>query len=164
MTNDRGKVELTPGQRLTDFSATDDLTTKVEAIPFKVDVKSEKRKLTFAQNQPEEVFLSLQLLNIKTGAEVHRAGKVYFRSNYGRIAYPPVANLNQRGFVRVPLVFSPPEASDDKHNGNVYVWALIDEENADDTVEGKILFTIPVRSGSERIRVESKTGEAKRVN
>ena len=75
-----------------------------------------------------------------------------------------VANLNQRGFTRVPLVFSPPEASDDKFNGNVYVWALIDEENADDTVEGKILFTIPVRSGKERIRVESKTGEAKRVN
>ncbi len=62
------------------------------------------------------------------------------------------------------MVFSPPEVSDDKFNGNVYVWALIDEEDADDTVEGKILFTIPVRGGSERIRIESRTGEAKRVN
>ncbi len=164
VSNDRSTVELMPGKRLKDFTATDDLTKKVEDIPFKVDVKSEKKALTFAQNQPEEVFVSLQLINRTTGAEVHRAGKIYFRSDYGRIAYPPVASLNQRGFARVPLVFSPPEASDAKYNGNVYVWALIDEETADDTVEGKILFTIPIRGGSERIRIDSKTGEAKRVN
>jgi hypothetical protein len=163
VSNDRSKVDLVPGKRLADFTATDDLTTKVEDIPFKVDIKSEKRKLSFPQSQPEEVFVSLQLIDIKTGAEVHRAGKIYFRSNYGRITYPPVANLNQRGFTRVPLVFSPPEPADDKLDGNVYVWALIDEEDADDTVEGKILFSIPVRSDKERIRVESKTGEAKRM-
>ncbi len=163
VSNDRSTVELQPGKRLTDFTATDDLATKVEDIPFKVDIKSEKRSLTFPQNQPEEVFVSLQLIDIKTGAEVHRAGKVYFRSNYGRITYPPVSELNQRGFTRVPLVFSPPEPADDKLEGNVYVWALIDEEDADDTVEGKILFTIPVLSSKERIRVEAETGEAKRM-
>ena len=109
------------------------------------------------------MFVSLQLIDIKSGAEVHRAGKVYFRSNYGRISYPPVSNLNQRGFLRVPLIIAPPEPTDDKLDGNVYVWAVIDEESADDTAEGKILFTIPVRSGKERIRVESDTGEGKRV-
>jgi hypothetical protein len=163
VTNQRSKVDLVPGKRLPDFTATDDLTKIVEDIPFKVDIKSEKRKLEFSNNQPEEVFVSLQLIDIKTGAEVHRAGKVYFRSNYGRIAYPPVSNLNQRGFMRVPLIISPPEPTDDKLDGNVYVWAVIDEETADDTAEGKILFTIPVRSGKERIRVESDTGEGKRV-
>lgn len=164
VSNERSKVDLTAGKRLSEFSATEDLATKVQDIPFKVDIKSEKRDLSFPQNQPEEVFVSLQLIDIKTGAEVHRAGKVYFRSNYGRITYPPVANLNQRGFTRVPLVFLPPEPTDDKLDGSVYVWALIDEETADDTVEGKILFSIPVRSAKERIRVESKTGEAKRMN
>lgn len=163
VTNDSSKVELLPGKRLTNFTLTDDLTKKVEDIPFKVDIKSEKRELSFPQNQPEEVFVSLQLINIRSGAEVHRAGKIYFRSNYGRIAYPPVSVLNQRGFTRVPLVISPPQPSDDDLQGNVYVWALIDEESADDTVEGKILFRVPIRSGKERIRIESKTGESKRV-
>lgn len=162
--NERSKVDLVPGKRLPDFSATEDLTKIVQDIPLKVDVKSEKRKLEFANNQPEEVFVTLQLINIKSGAEVHRAGKVYFRSDYGRITYPPVSNLNQRGFARLPLVIAPPSPSDDKLDGNVYVWAVIDEETADDTAEGKILFTIPVRGGKERIRVESNTGEGKRVN
>ncbi len=164
VSNDGSKVELLPGKRLPDFTSDDDLTKLVEDIPFKVDIKSEKRELKFSRNQPEEVFVTLQLINIKTGAEVHRAGKIYFRSNYGRIAYPPVAALDQRGFTRVPLVISPPELGDDKLEGSVYVWALIDEEDADDTVEGKILFRIPVRSGKERIRIESKTGEGRRVN
>lgn len=163
VTNERSKVDLVPGKRLPDFSATDDLTKIVQDIPLKVDIKSEKRKLSFPSNQPEEVFVSLQLVDIDSGGEVHRAGKVYFRSNYGRITYPPVSNLNQRGFARVPLKIAPPSPTDDKLDGNVYVWAVIDEENADDTAEGKILFTIPVRSGKERIRVEAKSGEGKRV-
>lgn len=162
--NERSKVDLVPGQRLPDFTATEDLTKIVQDIPLKVDIKSEKRKLAFAGNQPEEVFVSLQLINIKSGAEFHRSGKVYFRSNYGRITYPPVSNLNQRGFARVPLVIAPPTPADDKLDGNIYVWAVIDEEAADDTAEGKILFTIPVRSGKQRIRIESDTGEGKRVN
>ena len=162
--NERSKVDLLPGQRLPNFSATEDLTKIVQDIPLKVDIKSEKRELTFPSNQPEEVFVTLQLINIKSGAETHRAGKVYFRSNYGRITYPPVSNLNQRGFARVPIIVAPPSPADDKLDGNVYVWAVIDEEDADDTAEGKILFKIPVRGGKERIRIESNTGEGKRVN
>ena len=161
--NKRSTVNLLPGKRLPDFTATEDLTKIVQDIPLKVDIKSEKRELTFSDNQPEEVFVTLQLINIKSGGEIHRAGKVYFRSNYGRISYPPVSNLNQRGFARVPLVIAPPQPTDDKLDGNVYVWAVIDEEDADDTVEGKILFRVPVRSGKERILIESNTGEGKRV-
>ena len=162
--NERGAIDLTPGQRLTDFTRTDDLATKLEDIPLKIDLKSQKRELTFPRGQAEEVFVSLQLVDIKTGREINRPGKIYFRSNYDRITYPPVAELNQRGAARLPLLFAPPEISDDKLEGNIFVWALIDEEFGDDTAEGRILFTFPVRGGKERIRVEAETGDGKRVN
>ena len=58
-------------------------------------------------------------------------------------------------------MISPPEPSDDKLKGSFYVWALIDEENADDTGEGKILFRIPVRTGGEDCEIDSKTGKQK---
>lgn len=164
VTNDTGSVTLVPGKRLTDFTRSDDLTTKVEDIPFKVDIRSETQKVTFPRNQPQEVFVTLQLQNIKTGAEVRRAGKIYFRSDYDGIAYPPEGALNQRGFARLPLVISPPVPKDEKLDGNIFVWALIDEESADDTVEGRILFTFPVAGGKQRIRIEADTGEGKRVN
>ena len=55
------------------------------------------------------------------------------------------------------------EPADADLNGNVFVWVLIDQEDADDTAEGRILFTIPIPEGQERIRVEAETGESKRV-
>lgn len=162
--NEAGAVDLFPGKRLSDFTANDNLATKVEDIPYKIEVRSEVRELNFPGSRPQEVFVTLQLQDIKSGAQIQRAGKLYFRSNYERITYPPSANLNQRGFARVPLLIAPPEPSDEKLDGNIYVWALIDEEPADDTVEGRILFTFPVAGGKERIRIEADTGEGKRMN
>jgi hypothetical protein len=39
----------------------------------------------------------------------------------------------------------------------------MDQEQADDTAEGRILFNIPIPSSQERIRAESKTGETRRT-
>lgn len=163
VSNTRSRIDLLPGQRLTNFNRTDDLAKKVEDIPFKLDLKSEKRALTFAGNRPEEVFVTIQLINLKSGGQVHRAGPIYFRSNYGKITYPRGAGLDQRGFLRAPLIFAPPEASDADLNGNIFVWAVLDQEEADDTGEGRILFTIPVPGGTDRIRIESQTGDGRRA-
>src|SRR5262249_3440551 len=145
--NERKTVELQPGQRIQDFTRLDDISTKVEAIPYKLDLKSEKRKLTFNGSQPEEVFITLQLMNVTTGREVPRSATIYFRSNYDKVTYPPMTKLDQRGFARVPLTFGTPEAADTQLNGNVYVWAVVDAADADDTGEGRILFSIPVQKG-----------------
>ena len=163
VSNDRDKVDLQAGQRLPNFTRTDTLADKVEDIPFKIDLKSDKRDLKFPGDQPEEVFITVQLIDIKSGRPVRRSGPLYLRSNYDKIDYPTVANLDARGFARVALRIAPPEPADSDLNGNVFVWALLDEEDADDTAEGRILFTIPIPEGQERIRVESETGESKRV-
>jgi len=162
--NERKTIDLVPGKRITDFSRVDDISQKVEAIPYKLELRSEKRKLSFASNQPEEVFITLQLTNVTTGREVPRAASIYFRSNYDKITYPPMAKLDQRGFARVPLTFAAPEAADAQLNGNVYVWAVIDSAEADDTGEGRILFSIPVSKGEERIKVDADKGAGKRAN
>ncbi|MBI4082090.1 MAG: FecR domain-containing protein [Candidatus Lambdaproteobacteria bacterium] len=162
--NELSSVELTPGQRLAKITRQDNLPTKVTDIPYKLDLKAEKKELSFTGNRPEEVFVSVQLIEVKTGREVARTGPIYFRSNFDRITYPPAAVLNQRGFVRVPLVIPPPEASDDELNGSIYVWAVVDHEQGDDTGDGRILFTFPVKTGPERIQIESQTGQGRRTN
>jgi hypothetical protein len=163
VSNERKTVELEPGKRLVDFTRQDDLTKKIEAIPYKLEMRSDKRKLAFENNQPEEVFVTLQLVTIANGREVPRAATIYFRSNYDKITYPPVARLDQRGFARLPLTLAPPEAADAQLSGNVYIWAVIDQDDADDTGEGRILFTIPVPRGEERIRVDAQKVEGRRA-
>ena len=164
VTNDRGSVTLVPGKRLADFTRGDDLRKKIQDIPYKLDMKADKRELKFPGSKAEEVFLNVQLVNIKNGSQVSRAGKVYLRSNYDSISFPPQVELSQRGFARVPVKISPPEAADDSLDGNIYIWSVLDEETGDDTAEGRVLFTFPVKGTKERIRVESDSGEGKRVN
>jgi hypothetical protein len=164
VSNERKTIELEPGKRITDFTRLDDISTKVQPIPYKLEMRSEKRKLGFGSNQPEEVFITLQLTNVTTGREVPRAASIYFRSNYDKITYPRVAKLDQRGFARVPLTFTAPEAADAQLAGNVYVWAVIDSADADDTGEGRILFNIPVPKGEDRIKVDADKGAGKRAN
>jgi FecR protein len=161
--NDRESVELQPGQRLPNFTRIDTLADKVQAIPFKLDLHSDQKKLEFRNNQPEDVFISIQLVDIKSGGPIARSGPIYLRSNYDKIDYPTKATLDQRGFARVSIKVQPPEPADAELNGNVYVWAVLDQEQADDTAEGRILFNIPIPQGQERIRAESKTGETKRT-
>lgn len=163
VSNDREKIELKAGKRITEFRRTETLADKVQDIPLQLDLKSQKRKLEFPNKQPVEVFVSIQLVNIKTGTPIRRSGPVYLRSNYEKIIYPSRAVLNERGFARVSLRFLPPEAADSKHNGNVFLWAVMDQEQADDVSEGRLLFTIPVASGSDTFRIPSNTGEVKRT-
>ena len=164
VTNDRGSITLQPGKRLSDFKRGDDLRKKIEDIPYKLAMKSDKQNLKFSGNQSQEVFVNVQMVNIKNGSQVQRAGKLYLRSNYERISFPPKVELNQRGFARVPIVISPPQASDQDLDGNIYVWSVLDEESGDDTAEGRVLFTFPVKGTKERIRIEADSGEGKQVN
>ncbi|MEE8433874.1 MAG: FecR family protein [bacterium] len=162
VSNDREKVELRPGKRLTEFASSDTLADKIQDIPLQLDMKSQKRKLEFRNSQPEEVFVSIQLVNIKTGRPIRRSGSLYLRSNYDKITYPREAVLDERGFARVRIQFAPPEPSDAKLNGNVFLWAVMDQEDADDVSEGRLKFTIPVPPGADRFRIPSDTGEVKR--
>jgi FecR protein len=162
--NDAKTVELNAGQLLTPFGRSDDLAKDIQPIPFKVDIKADKRQLTFDKNQPEPVFINLQLINVSTGREVARSAKIYFRSNYDRVSFPANAQLDERGFARVSLNFAPPEPSDGALNGNVFVWAVVDQSDADDVGEGRALFSIPVPAGSDKIRVDANKGETKRMN
>ena len=163
VSNDRDQVELKPGERLPNFRRTDTLADKVEAIPYKLALSSDQKKLEFRNNAPVEVAISVQLVDVKTGNPIRRAGPLYLRSNYDKIDYPVQATLDARGFARVMIHVRPPEPADANLNGNVYVWALLDQEQADDTAEGRIHFTVPVPPSQERIRVESQTGESHRV-
>lgn len=163
VSNDRSTVEVQPGQRLVSFNRTDALAEKLEDIPYKLELRSDTRELTFPNGQPQEVFITIQLVDIKSGSPVARSGPLYLRSNYDKIEYPAQAALDERGFARVAIRVLPPAPADAALNGNVYVWALLDQEDADDTAEGRLLIRIPIPTGEERIRAESQTGETRRA-
>ncbi len=164
VSNDRSTIDLPAGKRLTDFNRRDNLEDKIEDIPFKLDVRSETRELDFNQNRPAEAFVTIQLIDIKSGSNISRSGPLYLRSNYDRITYPQAPTLDERGFARVPLIFAPPDTSHSDLDGNIYLWAVLDQEEADDTVEGRYLFRFRLPPSQERFEIEAETGEGRRRN
>ena len=103
------------------------------------------RMLTFPGGQPEAVLIDVQLIDVRTGQPVHRSAPLYLSSEYNGIIYPSEPKLDSNGFASVRLTILPPGHADRKRlNGRFIIWVVIDEGDADDTIEGRLIFTFPV--------------------
>ncbi|MDH4120703.1 MAG: FecR family protein [Deltaproteobacteria bacterium] len=161
--NGRDSVTLKPGNQVKGVAANDRLSSKVEPIPFKLDVKSEKRDLDFAQGNAEEAFVVIQLVNVKSGTNVTRSGPVYLRSNYDRASFPGQVVLNEQGFARVAVRFGTPEAAHEDLKGTIYVWAVMDREDDTDIGEGVVMFRFKTPGDKSRLRIDANSGEPKKM-
>ena len=97
--------------------------------------------LRFQGTKPLEVWIEVQLLGVRTREKVSRRAPLYLSSDYEGIAFPSRSRLDARGFARLKLIIAPPGVEDRRRlQGRFTVWVLIDEEEADDTIEGKLVF------------------------
>ena len=116
----------------------------VESIPLGTRVSVHPEVLTFPGGRPQAVEIQIQLSDVRSGEPVARPGELYFTSSYEGIVYPEQAALDAGGFARVRLVVRPPsEAERRELGGRILVFAVIDDEDADDTIEGRIVLTFP---------------------
>lgn len=117
---------------------------QVEPIPLGTRVAVHPEALTFPGGRPEAVEIEIQLSDVRTGEPEARPGELYFTSSYPGIVYPEQAALDAGGFARVRLVVRPPtEAERRELGGRILVFVVIDAEDADDTIEGRIVLTLP---------------------
>ena len=111
--------------------------------PPGIQLAANNRTLTFQGGLPEEVLIEIQLIDLRTGQTVHRRSPLYISSDYNGIIYPSKPRLDGKGFARLKLVISPPSNAElQRLKGLFVVWVLIDEGDADDTIEGKVIFSI----------------------
>ena len=111
------------------------------SLPPGIQLAAKNRTLTFQGGLPEEVLIEIQLVDLRTGKSVHRHSRLYFSSDYNGIIYPSKPRLDGKGFARLKLIIPPPsDAELQRLKGRFVVWVLIDEGDADDTIEGKLNF------------------------
>lgn len=104
--------------------------------------------LRFQGRKPLEVWIEVQLLVVRTGENVNRRAPLYFSSDYDGIVFPSQAKLDARGFARLKLIIAPPSLAGHRRlQGRITVWVLIDEEDGDDTLEGKLVFSYAMGGG-----------------
>ena len=103
---------------------------------------SKSLALRFQGGKPLEVWIEVQLVHGRTRENVHRRAPLYLSSDYDGIVFPSEPRLDSRGFARLKLVIAPPGLAGQRRlQGRITVWVLIDEEDADDTIEGRLIFT-----------------------
>ena len=113
------------------------------AAAGRMAVAAEPRVLTFPGGDPQQVTIRLQLVEIATGRPVHRGGALYLTSSYQGIGYPSGARLSARGAATLRLTVRPPTADErERLGGSITVIVIIDEEEADDTIEGRAVFLL----------------------
>ena len=117
---------------------------QVEPIPLATSVTAQPDTLSFPRGRPQSVEIEIQLSDAQSGKPVARPGELYFTSTYNGIVYPEGAALDERGYARATLTIRPPsEAEYEQSGGRIVVMIIIEEEDADDTIEGRIVLELP---------------------
>ena len=118
---------------------------QVESIPMATYITAHPESLTFPGGRPQRVVIEIQLSEVKSGEPVARPGDLYFTSTYEGIEYPEFAALDENGYARVTLTVRPPSNAElDALEGRIVVLVVIDEEDADDTIEGRVVLKLSV--------------------
>ena len=116
---------------------------QVEPITLATQVTAHPDSLTFPSGSPQSVEIEIQLSEVATGEPVARSGDLYFTSTYTGIEYPVGTALDANGFARVRLTVRPPSDAEFRElGGRILVFVLIDYEDADDTIEGRIVLLL----------------------
>lgn len=103
---------------------------------------SQSLALRFQGGKPLEVWIEVQLVVVQTKENAPRSGPLYLTSDYNGIVFPSRPRLDAMGFARLKLVIARPGLADRRRlQGRFTVWVLIDEEDADDTIEGRLVFS-----------------------
>ena len=116
---------------------------QVEPIPLATSVIAHPDALTFPGGKPQSVDVQIQLGDAQSGTPVARPGDLYFTSTYTGIVYPEAVALDANGFARIRLTVHPPSDAEFRElGGRILVFVLIDDEDADDTIEGRIVLLL----------------------
>ncbi len=163
VSNLSSKTILIPGQWLTDFGRTADLTKKTETLPNILHLKTFDYELDFRDGKSKQLKFNVQLQHNISGESVARSGLVVFESDYYSIRLPKRFMLDKKGFARVLVGIDPPRLKDPRFNGLIIIRAFIDQDGFDDVAEGSLVLKI-LNVGDKKTLIINPEGKLTKKN
>lgn len=156
--NENSTATLTAGKRLQPFGATDDLEKKVDDIPFRIRLTADRYQLDL-DRQPEQVVrFNAQVVELAKNKGVQRRGRLRFQSTYSNLEFPEQVRLNRKGFVRFPVRIKSPAPDDNKFDGKIVIWAVMDGSQFDNVGAGNVLLTVKMPHKRTQIQIDANSG------
>lgn len=95
--------------------------------------------LRFAGRERQPVRITVQRVDVRTGKPARGAGPLYLTSDYARIDFPAAPALDAKGRATLRLLMHPPSPGS-PCRGQITVWVILDEEDADDTMGARVVI------------------------
>jgi len=156
-------IDLPSGKMITGITVEGALKNKVQDIPNRIVIRPDHFKIQIPKSgEEEEIAFDFQIVNVKTGKNVGRSGDIYINSGLDKIVFPDNIQLNKRGYARVNVKVKPFIKSDYK-NGQVEIFATLDDEQSMDIGAGQATLTYDIPKKLNRtIRINVNSGEVQR--
>ncbi|MBU2512953.1 FecR family protein [bacterium] len=160
ISNQTESIDLVTGKIVKNISATGTIQDKVSDITYQVVIKPDHNKIEIPEPGKEnEVYFTLQLVNLKTNKNVDRPGEIYISLVTDKIEFEDNIRLNSRGYARVKALIKAFEAIDYRH-GQIEIFAIMDGEEFIDVAAGRTVLTYdPPDLNRLNLKIDASSGE-----
>ena len=158
--NQTEAVELEAGQFARNIPKNGSFSQNIETLRYQLIIRPDKGDIQVPEpGNTEELYFTLQLVDLKTNKNLERSGDVYISIATDNIVFDENIYLNNRGYARVKATISAPEKIPDKVD-TVEVFALMDgEEHLDIKAGSTILFLEYPEGINKRLKIDASSGE-----
>lgn len=158
--NDNETIELQPGRIVKGITKKGTIKDKITDMPYRLVINPDHRKIVLPQPGNEnELFFTLQLIDIKTNKNVSQSGAVHVSPETDRITFSSSINLNSRGYARIKATIKPFQEKD-YDDGEIEILAIMDGEEFIDVGAARTFLTYDLpQKKSRTIKIDAKTGK-----
>lgn len=162
ISNQSESVELSAGQYVKDITKTGTIKDKIGNLPFQILINPDQSTVTVPNpGEKEELYFTLQLVNLKTNENVEKTGPVYLSITAENIVFDQDVQLNSRGYARAKATISAPKSMTYAMD-TVEIFALMDGEEFLDVKSGSTVLTLEYPKGLKRkLKIDAKSGDVK---
>ena len=162
VSNKGTSVEINPGEWLPAFRNTDDLIQRVQALPFKLHLKTEDYRLDFASGTLPRIFLTIQSIDSINGKDVRKPGAILLESDYAGARIPSQVQLDDNGYTRLPIDFDPPSPQKEIP-ALIRLYATMDTADYEDVGDGLLVLKLLVDPETKRFLFDPARDEIKQM-
>ncbi len=162
LSNQTESIDLDAGKMVKDISATGTIKDKISDLPYQIVITPDQNKIEIpAPGKENEVYFTLQLINLKTNENVNRSGDIYVSVVLDKIEFRDDISLNSRGYARVKALIKAFESVDYK-NGQIEIFVLMDGEEFMDIAAGRTVLTYDLPDLNRRnLKIDASSGKVK---
>jgi hypothetical protein len=158
--NDDASVILTPGKMVNEISKTGSIKDKIVNLPYQIQISPDQQRIYIPPaGEESSVYLSLQLIDVKSNKNVNQKGPIYLSVNSDKLIFPDKISLNNRGYTRIKATVKP-FLSKDYKDGKIEIIAIMDGEKFINVSSGFTMMSYDMpKSSIKTIKIDSQSGE-----